>query len=290
MLKFLDCNHDWEEWDGLVTNPDPQFSSAYYRGFGGGQLVVYNDGQALHPFRFQGNGWIGNAHNFGGTIGPPEHYREFSAEFDAWKQAQSLSERCVVSPFMPMPWHRNLSASEVVYVDLIDPTPFRPTTRHCIEKAKEANATTARASLSEEACFLFEMLYERAMKIKNAAPHWHYPHRRFFNILRELGQDRSALFFSHVRGTLESAAFLIFDATNCYYHWAANRGDHPNLGVGHFQLDKIIEWAKQQGFKTLMLGGGVDKADGLFTFKTGFSRKTLPCYRYTTINQLAGVA
>src|SRR4051812_30351132 len=73
-LQILDCNKDRDEWAALVDSVrvghDPHFSPDYYRAWGDGNLAVMrtDNGFCARPFRHQGDGWIGNAFNYGGTL------------------------------------------------------------------------------------------------------------------------------------------------------------------------------------------------------------------------------
>ncbi len=297
MLKFLDCYKDATEWDTVVGTTDPHYSSAYYRCFAGGTLVMSSDGTAVQPFHHQGNDWIGNAYNYGGplAIGPSE-LDQFSAEFDQWKEQQGLNERCTLMPVDVDPrWfnpHRVVTVKEIVYVNLKEPLKLRQTTRHAIEKAKGVGVNTSQTGVYSAP--VFSGMYHKAMKAKGAAAHWHYQDDFFRRVLDQLGPDRSALFLTWDRlGTLLGGCLLIFNETFCYYHWAARSSSSMVEGAGQFQMWTIINWAKERGCAGLTLGGGLSpnpESDGLMVFKAGFSDDRLQVGGYQTLAKARSVA
>lgn len=288
MLLFLDCFKDGEQWDQIVGIPDPHYSSAYYRAFGAGKLVVLvvdDTAQVVQPIRSQEEGWIGNAYNFGGPLGSLPYSEQFAIEFSSWKQQNSLNERCTLNPFffqcvdqMGLP----MTVKDTVYIDLEKPLKYRKTTSHCITKAISNGVTSEQVEAAPWNVTRFNEIYQAAMEAKNADLHWRYFPGFFARVLSGLGPQRSALFHSRVKGDLESACVLIFDDEICYYHWAARCGQYPSLGVDHLQVDAVAKWAQSKGIKRLHLGGGLRLDDGLLTFKAGFSDSRLPCRSYVT--------
>lgn len=288
MLLFLDCFNDGEQWDQIVGIPDPHYSSAYYRAFGGGKLVVLvvNDtAQVVQPFRAQEHNWIGNAYNFGGPLGSLHYSEQFAAVYADWKHQSGFNERCTLNPFffqcvdqMGLP----MTVRDTVYIDLEKPLKYRKTTNHCIAKAIKNGVTSEQVEPSPWNVTRFNEIYQAAMEAKKADLHWRYFPGFFARVLSSLGPQRSALFYTKVKNNLESACVLIFDDETCYYHWAARRGQYPSLGVDHLQVDAVAKWAQGKGMKRLHLGGGLRLDDGLLTFKAGFSDSRLPCRSYVT--------
>lgn len=292
MLKLLDCSQDSAEWETTVARftSDPHYLPAYYRAYGNGKLIVYHEGEGpliIQPFMDQEPGWIGNAYNFGGPVGGCNRAANFSYEFDAWKLDQKLSERCSRSPLMTgCPMSGSLypdvefKTKETVYVDLTKTLKLRSTTRHCIEKARNADVLVKRYETPAQVK-AFTKIYNDAIERKNGADYWKYKSNFFGSVLSGLGTHNSALFLSSVGEDVESGCILIFDSTNCYYHWAATNGKHSDVGVNHLQVVECLSWARARGLKRFFLGGGITENDGIFTFKAGFSELRLKCESYT---------
>lgn len=88
------------------------------------------------------------------------------------------------------------------------------------------------------------------------------------------------MFFTYVGGELEAGCVVIHDYATAYYHYSASIGKHDRIGVNHAMVVAVSEWAREEGYKKLFLGGGVKENDGLFFFKSGFSKERVPVYRY----------
>lgn len=284
-MRFLDCFTDAEEWDRLIPTADPHFASAYYRAYGGGNLAVLNienmDVMICQPFRHQGQGWIGNAYNYGGPISKSwSVYNIFGYEFSKWKQENKLNERCSLSPFL-QPNLGGQVITDVVVVNLDQaPEPKRRVWR-CVEKASKAGYKTKLADPSVANIFKVEELYTAGMEEKDASEHWIYPPGFFYQVLKELGPQRSAvLHTTDLSGNLIGGGIFILSPDVCYYHWTARKPDIPN--IEHLQAWSAINWAKSKGLRFFHFGGGLTANDSLFQFKLGFSGTTLPCRRYET--------
>lgn len=285
MLRLLDAFRDSEEWDSLVPK-DPHYASAYYRGFGSGQLaVLQQDGsQIVQPFRRQEDGWVGNAYNYGGPVGSFSLGPHFASEFDNWKAKEKLKERCTLCPFvLGAVSGRELTRREVVITDSTE-IKIRATTRHQIEKAQKFKAECHFFTAKDvQHVQMFEDMYNAAMLSKQAAAHWFYPEGFFYCVLNEMGPERSALILTTLDGMVESGCVIIFDKKVCYYHWAASYRQRASDGANHFQVWNVMDWAQDKGMAYVHLGGGLTpEKDSLFTFKTGFSRVTRDVFSYTT--------
>jgi Acetyltransferase (GNAT) domain len=284
-MRFLDCFADAEEWDRLVPTQDPHFASAYYRAYGAGNLAVLHienmDVTICQPFRHQGHGWVGNAYNYGGPISKAwSVHGLFFKEFDTWKQENKLNERCTLSPFL----QQGLPApviKQVVVVNLPHLTKPKRRVWRCVEKAIEAGYKSKLVDPSAANIFKVEQLYLAAMTDKDAPEHWVYPPGFFYQVLTELGPDRSAVFHTTDRqNNLLGGGIFLLSPEVCYYHWTARKPDIPN--VEHIQAWSAINWAKSKGMTYFHFGGGLKADDSLFQFKQGFSDLTMPCRRYET--------
>lgn len=289
MLDFLDCNKDTAEWEKLVTQfgvTDPHFSPALYKAFGGGLLAVYGD--IAIPFRDQGEGWVGNAYNFGGPIGNYNRVGEISVVFNEWKNKNGFKERCTLNPYVcpnVYPLGCESYSKESVFVDLTSEKPsIRQTTRHAIEKAEDAGVVTNRVHPTTANVKKFDQLYHESMAQKGAARHWFYKEGFFHKVLEYFGPYRSALFFTTLNGVLDGACLVILDANVCYYHWAFNLRKFKEVPTGHFQVWAVMNWARIRS-KKLHLGGGLAEDDSLFKFKAGFSDSRVICRSYVTTVQ-----
>jgi lipid II:glycine glycyltransferase (peptidoglycan interpeptide bridge formation enzyme) len=82
-----------------------------------------------------------------------------------------------------------------------------------------------------------------------------------------------------------SAAIFIHAGEFIHYHFSGSDEAYNSKAPNHLLLYEVIKWAKDNGFKKLHLGGGVDgPEDELFLFKAGFSRCRGVFYTYENVH------
>jgi hypothetical protein len=120
-------------------------------------------------------------------------------------------------------------------------------------------------------------MYDYAMARCDAAPHWRLPKLWFTHFFSALPIN-TQVFQAVFEGKPEAFCVLLFGYGTCYYHFAASYKQH--YGASHLMVKTAMEWSKAQGHKRFHLGSGLEKQDGLFTFKSGFSKLRAPVYKY----------
>jgi len=288
-VDFLNCVKDAEKWDALEFS-DPHFTSAYYRAWKKEGTLASAYGCA-RPFIFQDRDTIGNAYNFGGTVifAQPSFGKsiDFANDFEDWRTANNYNERCTLAPWSTDGYpiavdftSMYISAKPNVFIDLREDYKFSKGHKHAIKKAEKNRVKCTVPKPTPANAGKFEDMYYTAMRRKGAAEHWIYYPGFFYEVLRELGPRRAVLFFTYVGQDLECACIVLYGGGTAYYHWAARRGEAPDVGAGHFQIFTVANWLRYQGYRRLHLGGGLTAEDSLFTFKKGFSDKTVPVFSY----------
>jgi hypothetical protein len=161
--------------------------------------------------------------------------------------------------------------------------------RSSVRLAERAGAHVARVEPSARNLALFNEMYYATMTRRSAAPRWFFPENYFAQCVEHLGPCRTSLFFSSLGEQVESACLLMHDFAIAYYHFAATRAEHPELGTNNLMVYEAAIWAQGQGYKSFHLGGGVGRGedDGLFRFKAGFSPGRAPLYTYFGIRDRA---
>lgn len=283
MLKYLRAvPENAEKWGAAVKSSDPHFSIDYYRAFGGGALAVLYDGdepKAALPFRHQGDQWVGNAYNFGGAVGDAPSIAEFYRQWEASRRILNLNERCTVSPFIHQtsPPGSTVVFTRSVLVDLTKPLQIRGTTRRLADRWV-GKLKFNRVDPDRFHAEAFWHDYDQLMASKDAEAHWRYNLDFFYNVLTNLGPDRSALFATTNKDhDTVSWCLMVFDEKVCYYHWAARHS--YSSPPDHFQVMSAIQWAQSEGKEKLFLGGG---NESLLRFKRGFSDEEIPILRYVS--------
>ena len=135
-------------------------------------------------------------------------------------------------------------------------------------------------TISIEDMSRFGLVYEATMERQSASDGWRHPVEHFWRMYELMGDDHLKLFFAFVDGRIESGCIILHGFNTAYYHFSGSYMRHPKDGVNHFMVLRVAEWAKEQGYRWLHLGGGVtsDQNDPLLTFKKGFGGKLLPVH------------
>jgi len=245
---------------------------------------------------------IANAYGYGGPLcSAPDPaaarrlYAGFAAAFASWCDENGIaSEFASLHPFMsehqrPMiagvlaPRHEK----DVVFVDLGADAArmmksLRKGHRSSVAAARRAGVRVERMEATAANLERFGELYHATMVRRQAAQRWFVPDGYFAACVRQLGARRASLFFASIGGEVESACLLMHDFATAYYHFAATRARHPELGVNTLMVLETALWAKAAGFARYHLGGGVtpSRDDSLLRFKRGFSERSAPLYTY----------
>ena len=130
----------------------------------------------------------------------------------------------------------------------------------------------------------FVQLYWEAMRDLNADPYYLFPAGYFGDLRRSLGPRLHLL--SVLAPDRSVAAAGLFTETQgiVQYHLSCTAEEHRRRAPSKLMLDYAITWAKSAGNHVLHLGGGAgSQADGLFRFKTGFSKTHAPFHTWRVI-------
>ncbi|HEX3044584.1 MAG TPA: GNAT family N-acetyltransferase [Bacillota bacterium] len=179
---------------------------------------------------------------------------------------------------------------EVVYLDLTKSEAelwFELTHSHKsnINKARKLKVRVEKRDLCPANFAIFENLYYRTMIRHNASAKWFFPDNYFWNYYLCLGPTRISLFFASVDQTPASAVLLMHDFSTIYYHFCGSDDQYYALNPNSLLLFEVALWAKENGFRSLHLGGGVTSSptDSLLRFKAGFSKHRAQLYSYQRI-------
>jgi hypothetical protein len=305
----------------------PEYVRVYRDSYGfGAHLAVYaaDEGFVIQPFvrrplrelaflahAADGENFsdLANPYGFGGPVSnaaDPEVarrlYRAFAGEFAEWCDREGIaSEFASLHPFFvtnQLSLIQGVLAArqekDVVYIDLTGDESkiakgMRKGHRSSVALARKGGARLEKVETSETNLAVFGELYAGTMVRRQAAERWFVPENYFSSLARNLGAQRTSLFFAKVGDETESACLLMHDFATAYYHFAATRAARPELGVNNFMVLETAIWAKAAGFARYHLGGGVtrDQDDSLLRFKAGFSDRRAPLYIYFCVRDRA---
>jgi hypothetical protein len=272
-------------------------------------VTIKENAKVIQPFLINNEGQLRHAYNFGGPISDGfyingEDHFKYLDEYAI--QNGCTNQYCTLNPFLQISQLLLLSGTNIrpqykknsVIVDLDHIKP-RGTTRNLANKAQSAGVIVSTypclelsklygiqggiRSVASPALKHFYDMYELTMDRNEASKDWRFELEFFKNLCQF---NTPLLFGASYKGKLEAACIVLYRPTispNAYYHFAASNNSYPELGINHMMILAVCEYLKANGAKFLHLGGGRtdDPKDGLFVFKSGFSKLTAPVYTYT---------
>ena len=198
---------------------------------------------------------------------------------------QYCQDNRIVTEFAHLhPWRAAPGASrpedmhldrEIVYVDLTRPEEdlwHTSLTRACRKNVRRARGEKVRVFAAEtpDQIDQFRQIYVHTMDRNQAQTKYYYPLEFFMDFYERMsGNARFAL--AEHDGKIVAGTLFLHDDHDVYsylggaYH--ADQGVRPTNALVY----ETICWARDQGKKRLILGGGFEPDDGIFRFKASFS-------------------
>lgn len=101
---------------------------------------------------------------------------------------------------------------------------------------------------------------------RNAADNQFFFSREFFE---KINRMKGNFVYIHVayENKVISTELVLYDDTTCYSFLGGTNSEYFHLRPNDFLKFEIIKWAKTQGLKNFVLGGGYGKDDGIFRYK-----------------------
>jgi hypothetical protein len=127
-------------------------------------------------------------------------------------------------------------------------------------------------------------LYYDSMRRVGAMPEYYFSREYFLTLKGLLG---GGFLLAHVRapsgGIVSSGMFTICSGV-VQYHLSGNDIGEEGANGLKLLLHEVRNWAREQGYESLHLGGGVGaQNDPLFQFKSGFSPERAPFYTWRCV-------
>jgi len=163
---------------------------------------------------------------------------------------------------------------------------FRQNHRRDIRKLIETGFWVARDRWEYYDDFI--LLYRETMERLGAAEFYFFTDSYFSRLRAALGSHLHLFTVLSREGAVASAALFTSINHIVQYHLGATDEHFLANAPSKLLFDDAIHWAKDEGYRTLHLGGGVGaKEDSLFRFKAGFSalRCTFNTYRMVISEQ-----
>lgn len=289
--------------------------------FGGEALLFFYGNEQnyiIHPFfkrklselpfysilNWESENWFDIVSPYGYS-GPLAYISEPEAEGSLWQSfLKEFHNYCVltniVTEFVRLhPYYKNFlplskltniditKRSEVVYIDLEQDESL---IRKSMTKGNKSSVSKARRSGIEIRCSstkdeieVFYQLYVATMK-RNKAKSAYFFSRDFFSDTFQLLGENVKLFSAWYKDQVIAASLFLFRSNLAHYYLSGADANFLYLCPNNLLLYEAILWAKERGYKIFNLGGGYESDDGLFQFKSSFSKTTADFYTYSRIH------
>jgi GNAT acetyltransferase-like protein len=273
-------------WDELLAELDcmdsyllASYVQASAAAEGGRPTFLEHDGVVLACLvrEIPGGGVdVATPYGYGGPVAVGASLGGFSAAYEAW-----CAETGVVSTFVR--FHPRFQNHRIegagIHVERLGPAIAWPldgdllgglhrTHRNKVRKAERAGVTvTAHEGPDEFGEFV--ALYEDTMRRACAGSFYFFGQEYWKHLLA----GPVVRFDGHLEGELVVSTLCLGAGPWLYYHLSANSEDGRRSGASNLLLLEAARWARERGYDTFYLGGGVGvREDSLLAFKEHFYR------------------
>lgn len=111
----------------------------------------------------------------------------------------------------------------------------------------------------------FLRIYYSTMNRSNAEGEYYFS-KQFYMDLNEM-KDNVMYFFVDYEGRIVSAELVIYGSQNVYSYLGGTDREYFDVRPNDFLKYEIIKWAKENGMKNFVLGGGYGADDGIYQYK-----------------------
>ena len=115
----------------------------------------------------------------------------------------------------------------------------------------------------------FLEIYYGTMDRNNAKDNFFFSEDFF----KQINEMHGNYVYIHVlyEGKVISTELVLYGPDNCYSFLGGTNRDYFHLQANTFLKYEIIKWAKENGLKSFVLGGGYGDDDGIFKYKKSFA-------------------
>ncbi|MYL62207.1 peptidoglycan bridge formation glycyltransferase FemA/FemB family protein [Bacillus hwajinpoensis] len=143
--------------------------------------------------------------------------------------------------------------------------------RNRIRKSKTYDLRIVHRSEDELSHFL--KLYYSTMEKAKARDYYFFSEDFFRNTIHLLKEKIELIEVITKNDQVIMTSLFIYGNDYIHYHLSGSDRNHLKLAANNLILDYAVKWAKEEGFKSLHLGGGYSgNDDSLYRFKKHFNR------------------
>ena len=221
---------------------------------------------------------------------PEQVVNEFWKQVDRW-----YKENNVVSEFIRFSLNGNhlhysgtIKAAlknvngEVLEDEELQWNSFKPKVRNNFRKALKHNleAKIYHKDLDDEKLEEFYEIYIATMNRNVATSHYFYT-LDSFKMLVEKNPESSILALISQNNITISAELILASKTTLYSFLGGTLSEYFNTRPNDFLKLKVMQWARENGYRNYVLGGGRTDEDNLYKYKKSFFPKTEDLVYYT---------
>jgi hypothetical protein len=164
---------------------------------------------------------------------------------------------------------------EIVWVDTtLDPErlwreSYSKACRKNVNRAEREGVTVRPAESEDDVARLHE-IYLTTMERNEAHDSYFFPLERFLAIWQEM-PDNARFSLAEHDGRVVAGTVYLHDDQDVYSYLGGADHEQQHVRPTNAIVHDTIAWARQQGKRRLILGGGYRPDDGIFRFKASFS-------------------
>lgn len=223
-------------------------------------------------------------------------WKAFFAEFDQFcKERRIVSEFCRLHPFLennkPTCYLSDRfvrRVNDIVFIDLTrseEEIARGMATKRRQQAYKSMNNPDLDISfeISNNAPQCFFDIYTQTMQRAKAYRRYYFP-LSFFNDTFKILRNHLTLASVSYKGDLIAMGIFIKYGRMAYHWLSGSKSEYFNLHSNVLIISQAISQLKKEGFKYLVLGGGVSGRDSLFEYKAQFSNSIKEHHIYQKIH------
>lgn len=134
------------------------------------------------------------------------------------------------------------------------------------KNVKRANTYGLEIIIDESGTYMddFLRIYYGTMERSDAEDQFYFK-KPFFEEL--MSMENAVMFHVRYEEKIISTELVIYGAENCYSYLGGTDSEYFYTRANDFLKFEIIKWAKSEGLKNFVLGGGYGSDDGIFQYK-----------------------
>ena len=159
---------------------------------------------------------------------------------------------------------------------------FKPQCRQKINQADREGVKIVTAS-GDHDVREFYRVYRHTMERNQAEARYYFSYEFFLAFHHELPEN-SRFVLAVYRDQIVAGTLCLYDDNDAFYFLTGADASFHHVRPTNAVVWELIRWAHQSGKKRLVLGGGYTSNDGIFGFKSSFSRFRQAFYIYKRIH------